>query len=98
MKLFQDFKSELIAKLESEKDLNVLKEYFEGTTGDVKLETLEKQLKLISYKVKFILMIVEKKLDINNKKKVEIEEKLIEHKFPKIDESYKYLCIYVHLV
>jgi len=58
---------------------------------DHKLETLEKQLKLISYKVKFILMIVEKKLDINNKKKVEIEEKLVEHKFPKIDDSFKYL-------
>ena len=76
---------------------DILNEYF-----DVRLEfyekrkahqldALEKQLKLISYKVKFILMIVEKKLDVNNKKKTEIEEKLIEHKFPKIDDSYNYL-------
>jgi DNA topoisomerase-2 len=76
---------------------DILNEYFSvrlelyQKRKDHKLETLEKQLKLISYKVKFILMIVEKKLDINNKKKVEIEEKLVEHKFPKIDDSFKYL-------
>ena len=40
------------------------------------LGILEHQLKLISYKVKFILMVVEKKLEVNNKKRVEIEEKL----------------------
>jgi hypothetical protein len=34
---------------------------------------LEYQLKLINSKVKFILMIIENKLDINNKKKYEIE-------------------------
>ena len=58
---------------------------------DNKLETLESQLKIISYKVKFILLIVEKKLDINNKKKSEIEEKLEELKFPRHDNSYNYL-------
>lgn len=58
---------------------------------DYKLENLESQLKVISYKVKFILMIVEKKLDINNKKKSEIEDKLASLKFPKHDGSYNYL-------
>jgi len=58
---------------------------------DYLLEELEKQLKLISWKVKFILMIVEKKLEINNKKKSEIETQLEKNKFPKIDGTYNYL-------
>lgn len=45
------------------------------------LAILEYQLTVISNKVRFILMVVEKKLDINNKKKAEIEEKLEKHKF-----------------
>jgi DNA topoisomerase-2 len=36
-------------------------------------------------------MIINKKLEINNKKKSEIEEKLIELKFTKIEDSYNYL-------
>jgi DNA topoisomerase-2 len=55
------------------------------------LEELEKQLKQISWKVKFILMIVDKKLEINDKKKIEIEVQLEKHKFPKIENSYNYL-------
>jgi DNA topoisomerase-2 len=51
------------------------------------LAILEHQLKVISYKVKFILMVVEKKLEINNKKKLEIEEKLEKLKFSKIGKS-----------
>ena len=58
---------------------------------DYLLHELENQLKLISWKVKFILLIVEKKLEINNKKKVEIEAELQTKKFPKIDNSYNYL-------
>jgi len=58
---------------------------------DYLLNELENQLKLISWKVKFILLIVEKKLEINNKKKVEIEAELLTKKFPKIDNSYNYL-------
>ena len=58
---------------------------------DYKLEHLKNQLNLISWKVKFILMIIEKKLEVNNKKKSDIEEKLVQHKFPKIDDSYNYL-------
>jgi len=51
------------------------------------LAILEHQLKVISSKVKFILMVVEKKLEINNKKKYEIEEKLESNKFPKLGRS-----------
>jgi DNA topoisomerase-2 len=53
------------------------------------LNILEHQLKLISYKVKFILMIVEKKLNINNMKKQDIETKLEELKFPKLSKDKK---------
>jgi DNA gyrase/topoisomerase IV subunit B len=56
------------------------------------LSILKKQLKMISYKVKFILMVIEKKININNTKKQEIEEKLEHYKFPKLDNmSYDYL-------
>jgi DNA topoisomerase-2 len=51
------------------------------------LAILEHQLKLISFKVKFILMVVEKKLEVNNKKRTEIEEKLEKLKFPKLGRS-----------
>ena len=54
---------------------------------EYQLAILEHQLKLISYKVKFILMVVKKELQINNKKRSEIEEKLEENKFPKIGRS-----------
>lgn len=62
------------------------------------LSILEHQLTVISNKVKFILMVVEKKLEINNKKKTEIEEKLEKLKFPRLGKnkddtkiSYDYL-------
>ena len=65
---------------------------------DYQLAILEHQLKVISNKVKFILMVVEKKMEINNKKKHEIEEKLELSKFPKLGRtkddtklSYDYL-------
>jgi DNA topoisomerase-2 len=51
------------------------------------LAILEHQVKVISNKVKFIMMVVEKKLEINNKKKQEIEEKLESNKFPKLGRS-----------
>jgi DNA topoisomerase-2 len=51
------------------------------------LAILEYQVKVISNKVKFILMIIEKKMEINNKKKQEIEEKLETLKFSKIGRS-----------
>jgi DNA topoisomerase-2 len=62
------------------------------------LDILEYMLKIISNKVRFIMMVVEKKLDISNKKKVEIEELLTKNKFPMIGKnkydnkvSYDYL-------
>jgi len=62
------------------------------------LAILEHQLTVISNKVRFILMVVEKKLEINNKKKTEIEEKLEKLKFPRLGKnkddmkvSYDYL-------
>jgi DNA topoisomerase-2 len=62
------------------------------------LSILEHQLTVISNKVRFILMVVEKKLEINNKKKTEIEEKLEKLKFPRLGKnkddtkiSYDYL-------
>uniref|UniRef100_A0A6C0EBV0 DNA topoisomerase (ATP-hydrolyzing) n=1 Tax=viral metagenome TaxID=1070528 RepID=A0A6C0EBV0_9ZZZZ len=51
------------------------------------LDILEFQLKLISFKVKFILMIIKKQIDINNKKKSEIEDLLENNDFPKLGKS-----------
>ncbi len=51
------------------------------------LGILEQQLKIISNKVRFILMVVEKKLEVNNKKKIEIEKTLEEEKFTKLGKS-----------
>jgi len=65
---------------------------------EYQLALLEFQVKLISWKVKFILSIIENKLEINNKKKNDIELKLIELGFPKLGKnkdddkvSYDYL-------
>ena len=51
------------------------------------LDILEYMLKIISNKVRFIMMVVEKKLDISNKKKVDIEELLTKNKFPMIGKN-----------
>lgn len=60
---------------------------------DMLLETLENQLELISWKVKFILMVIESKIVVNNKKRTEIEERLEKLKFSKLgsNQSYDYL-------
>lgn len=65
---------------------------------EYQLSILEFQLKVISWKVKFILMIIEGKLEINNKKKLDIESKLEEFTFPRLGKnkdddklSYDYL-------
>ena len=47
-------------------------------------EKMESELELISYKVKFILAVIEKEIKINNKTKDKIEEKLVSNKFPKM--------------
>ena len=51
------------------------------------LDVLKKELELISWKVKFILSIVENKLEIRNKKKAEIEMELGELGFPKLSKN-----------
>ena len=55
------------------------------------LDILRNQLKMISNKVRFIMMIVEKKLIVNNKKRSELEGELDKHKFAKFDSTYNYL-------
>ena len=60
------------------------------------LNKLKNELDILSYKVKFILAIIEKEIKINNKSKDYIEGKLEEKEFPKLsknneDESYNYL-------
>ncbi len=51
------------------------------------LNQLKYQLDILSYKVKFILMVVRKELKVNNRKKNIIEEELIKHKFPKYGKN-----------
>jgi DNA topoisomerase-2 len=51
------------------------------------LKILEYQLAIISYKVKFILLVVNNELIINNKKKSAIEFELESHKFPRMSKS-----------
>ena len=55
------------------------------------LDILRNQLKMISNKVRFIMMIVDKKLIVNNKKRSELEDELDKHKFVKFDSTYNYL-------
>jgi len=100
MNLFD--KNGVITKFDSV--LDIINIYYE-TRLDIyhkrkqyQLDILEFQLKIISFKVKFILMIVNKELIINNKKKSELEDDLVKHKFPKMgknknddDKNYSYL-------
>ena len=59
------------------------------------LDVMSNELAIISNKVKFILMVIENKLVINNRKKTEIEQDLIKNDFPKLSTgeniSYDYL-------
>lgn len=78
---------------------DILEEYFKERLylyqkrKDYQLEQLQKELDLISYKAKFIINVIEKKIKVNNRKKANIESKLFVLKFPKLgkDESYQYL-------
>ena len=64
------------------------------------LNILEKELELISYKVKFILLVINNELIINNKKRILIEEELEKLEFPRLGNdklSYDYLLnMYIH--
>jgi len=61
------------------------------------LDELKNELNIISSKVKFILMVVEDELVINNRKRTEIETDLVSFEFPKLNTnngdntSYDYL-------
>ena len=60
---------------------------------EYQLNILKDELDMISYKVKFIMLVIDKKLKINNRKKADIESKLFVFKFPKYgkEPSYQYL-------
>jgi len=78
---------------------DIMMEFYENRLNlydkrrEYQLDKIKKELELISYKVKFILMVVEKKLIINNRKKKDIEVDLEKHKFPKLGDpkTYNYL-------
>merc|ERR1712196_611316 len=62
------------------------------------LKKLKNELDLLSYKVKFILAIINKDIKINNKTKSYIESKLEKFEFPKLarnhndsEKNYSYL-------
>jgi DNA gyrase/topoisomerase IV subunit B len=71
---------------------NIRLEYYQKRK-DYQLQILKEELTLISYKVKFLLLVIDKKLIINNKKKNDLEEELEKLKFPKLskNDSYDYL-------
>lgn len=80
-----------IKKYKTVKD--IMTEYFDvrlklyHNRKEHQLKVLKQTLDMISYKVKFIMMILEKKIKINNKKKKEVEKQLIKYKFPKLNLS-----------
>ena len=62
---------------------------------NIRKENLIKEKKnnilLLENRVKFITYIINKKLHINNRKKIDIELDLIKFKFDKIDDNFNYL-------
>ena len=58
---------------------------------DMKLKKLSNEILYIDAKIKFILDIVEKKLEINDVKKGEIVRYLEDNEFPKVDNQFEYL-------
>jgi DNA topoisomerase-2 len=61
------------------------------------LNILRNQLEMLSYKAKFIQMILKNEIKVNNQPKAKVEEQLVDKKFPKLllngqgDVSYGYL-------
>ena len=78
---------------------DILKDYYQKRLElyqkrkDHQLDNLKKDLDLLSYKVKFIMQVINKEIKINNRKKADIESKLFVLKYPKLgkDSSYQYL-------
>jgi len=58
---------------------------------DYKLNELEKDIEKISAKVRFILGIIEEKIDLRRKEDEQVNNILIKMKFPKIDDTFDYL-------
>jgi DNA topoisomerase-2 len=60
---------------------------------EYQLDELQKELTLISNKVKFILMVVNEELEVYKRKKADIEKDLEKNKFPRLgsNSSYDYL-------
>ena len=75
----------------------ILSEFFEYRLEIYKkrkeymLNILEQQLNKLNYKVKFILMKLEKKIKIENRKRNRLVEKLKKLGFPEFSNSYDYL-------
>lgn len=75
----------------------ILNEFFNYRLGiykkrrEYQLEILKNQLNKLSYKVKFILMKLNKEIKIENRKKADLIKKLEKLEFPEIDTSYDYL-------
>jgi DNA topoisomerase-2 len=76
---------------------SIMEEYFDyrlelyQKRKDYILNKLKETLDLLGHKVKFILMVINEELIINNRKKKDIEQDLITHEFPKIGNDYGYL-------
>ena len=72
---------------------DILKEFFDirltiyQKRKDYILDKLKNELDLLSYKVKFILAVINKEIKLNNKTKEYIEEKLEDQEFPKLSKS-----------
>ena len=58
---------------------------------DYMIDELNKELIYLDAKIKFILDIINKKLIVTDRKKVDIENYLIENKYPTLDDKYDYL-------
>ena len=80
----------------------ILKEYYTERLSlyenrkEYMLNIMQNELDLMTWKCKFIIMVVEKKLIINNRKKTDIEKSLQDNTFPKMSDgnnkkSYSYL-------
>ena len=65
-------------------------EYYDRRKNYI-ISRLQKDLDLLSNKVKFILEIIDKTLVVNNIKKKDLEDALNTKEYLKIDDSYKYL-------
>lgn len=64
---------------------------FYGKRREYLLKQYERELQILSDKVRFILEIIKKTLIVGNRKKAEIEKELETKKYVRIDNSYDHL-------